>query len=147
MKRLVKCLCLILALSLCLALPVAAAETDEAAPYASNYFGSKSAYLWRTSSTSCQAWFEVTAMRGMAKLGAMYIDIEESSDGANWYVVETYYQSSNSNMMAYNTGNHCSYVTFSEMKPGYQYRMYVSLYAEDANGNSGGSGAYGYFVN
>lgn len=147
MKRFVKCLCLILAMSLCLALPVAAAETDEAAPYASSYFGSKSAYLWRTSSTSCQAWFEVTAMRGMAELGALYIDIEESSDGVNWYTVETYRRANNANMTAYNTGFHTSYVTFSEMKPDCQYRMYVSLIAEDANGNSGSSGAYGYFVN
>lgn len=144
MKRFVKCMCLILALALCMAIPVAAAE---AAPYASSYFGSRDAFLWRTSSTSCQAWFEVTAMRGMAELGAMYIDIEESSDGVNWYVVETYYQSSNPNMMAYNTGNHSSYVTFSEMKPGYQYRMYVSLYAKGMDGNSGSSGKYGYFAN
>jgi hypothetical protein len=127
-----------------LAIPVAAQETT---PYASSYFMSRDAFLWRTSSTSCQAWFEVTAVRGMAELGAMYIDIEESSDGVNWYVVETYYRSNNSNMMAYNTSDHCSYVTFSEMKPGYQYRMYVSLYAKGTDGNSGSSGAYGYFAN
>ena len=144
MKRFAKCLCLILALSLCMAIPVAA---EEAAPYASSYFMSRDAFLWRTSSNSCQAWFEVTAVRGMAELGAMYINIEESSDGVNWYVVETYYRSNNPNMMAYNTSNHCSYVTFSEMKPGYQYRMYVSLYAKGTDGNSGSSGAYGYFAN
>lgn len=144
MKRFVKYLCLILALSLCMAIPVAA---EEAAPYASSYFMSRDAYLWRTSSTSCQAWFEVTAMRGMAELGALYIDIEESSDGVNWYTVETYRRADNANMIAYNTSDHCSYVTFSEMKPDCQYRMYVSLYAEDANGNSALSGKYGYFAN
>lgn len=144
MKRFAKCLCLLLVLSMCLAIPVAA---QEAAPYASSYFGSRDAYLWRTSSTSCEAWFEVTAVRGMAELGALYIDIEESSDGVNWHTVETYRCTSNSNMLAYNTGNHCSYVTFSKMLPGCQYRMYVELYAKDANGNSGSSGAYGYFVN
>lgn len=145
MKRFVKCLCLILALSMCMAIPAAAVE--ESAPYASSYFGSRDAYLWRTSGTSCQAWFEVTAMRGMAELGAMFIDIEESSDGVNWYTVKTYRRADYSNMTAYNTGNHCSYVTFSEMKSGYQYRMYVSLYAKDASGNSASSGAYGYFAN
>lgn len=144
MKRFVKVLCLILALSLCMAIPVAA---EEAAPYASSYFGSRDAYLWRTSSTSCQAWFEVTAMRGMAELGALYVDIEESSDGVNWYTVETYRQANNANMIAYNTGFHTSYVTFSEMKPGYQYRMYVELYAKDSSGNAGMTGAYGYFAN
>ena len=144
MKRFVKCLCLILALSFCLVVPAAAAET---APYSSNYFMSRDAYLWRTSSTSCEAWFEVTAMRGMAELGALHVDIERSSDGVNWYVVETYHRDDFSNLIAYNTGNHCSYVTFSEMKPGYQYRMYVELYAKGTDGNSGSSGAYGYFAN
>lgn len=144
MKRFIKCLCLILALSFCLAIPAAA---EEAAPYASNFFMSRDAYLWRTSSTSCEVWFEVTAVRGMTELGARYIDIEESSDGVNWYVVKTYDRSNYSNLIKYNTVNHTSYVTFNEMKPGYQYRMYVSLFAKDSNSNTASSGAYGYFVN
>lgn len=143
MKRFVKCLCLVLALSLCLALPAAAAE--ETAPYASNFFGSRDAFLHQTSSTSFQAWFEVTALRGMAELGAQYIDIERSSDGVNWYVVKTYDRSSYSNLIKYNTGDHCSYVTFTGMESGYQYRMYVRLWAKDSNGNTGASGMYGYF--
>ena len=144
MKRFVKCLCLLLVFSLCLVIPVAA---EEAAPYASSYFMSRDAYLWRTSSTSCQAWFEVTAVKGMAELGALYIDIEESSDGVNWYTVKTYRRANYSNMIAYDTADHCSYVTFSEMKSDCQYRMYVELYAEDADGNAGMSGKYGYFAN
>lgn len=145
MKRFAKYLCLILALSMCLAIPVAAAE--EVAPYASNFFMSRDAYLWRTSDTSFQAWFEVTAVRGMTELGAKYIDIERSSDGVNWRVVKTYDRDDFSNLIKYNTVNHCSYVTFTEMEPGYQYRMYVELYAKDSSGNQGASGAYGYFVN
>ena len=145
MKRLVKCLCLILALSCILVFPAAAAEVPEA--YSSRFFGSRDVYLWRTSSTSFEAWFEVTAMRGMAELGAEYIDIERSSDGVNWYVVETYDRDDFSNLIKYNTGTHASYVTFSNMESGYQYRMYVLLYAKDSSGAQGTSGAYGYFVN
>ena len=126
MKRFVKCLCLILAMSFCLVIPAAA---EEAAPYGSSYFSSRDAYLWRTSSTSCQAWFEITATRGMAELGADYIEIERSSDGVNWSYVTTFDSSVYSNMIANNTSDHCSYVTFSKMEPGYQYRMYVNLYA------------------
>lgn len=144
MKRLLKCLCLILALSFCLAIPVAAEET---APYASNYFMSRDAYLWRTSSTSCEAWFEVTAMRGMAELGAQFIEIEESSDGVNWSVVATYNRANYSNLIKTNTSDHTSYVTFSKMKPGCQYRMYVRLFAKDSDGNMATSNKYGYFVN
>lgn len=145
MKRFVKCLCLILVMSFCLAIPVAAAEKP--APYSSSFFGSRDAYLWRTSSTSCEAWFEVTAMRGMTELGAKYIDIERSSDGVNWYVVKTYDRDDYSNLIKYNTSNHTSYVVFNDMEPGYQYRMYVQLYAKDSSGNQGVSGKYGYFVN
>lgn len=144
MKRLVKFLCLILALSFCLALPVAA---EEAAPYASNFFGSRDAYLWRTSSTSCEAWFEVTAMYGMDELGAQFIEIEESSDGVNWSVVATYNRANYSNLIKTNTGTHSSYVTFSKMKPDCQYRMYVRLFAKDSNGNTATSSRYGYFLN
>jgi len=144
MKRFVKYLCLILALSFCLAIPAAA---EEAAPYGSSFFMSRDAYLWRTSSTSCQAWFEITATRGMTELGADYIEIERSSDGVNWSYVTTFDRSDYSNMIAYNTVDHCSYVTFSEMEPGYQYRMYVHYYAKDSSGNSATSGAYGYFAN
>ena len=144
MKRLVKCLCLILALSFCMAIPVAA---EEAAPYASSFFMSRDAYLWRTSSTSCQAWFEVTAMRGMDELGAQFIEIEESSDGVNWSVVATYNRANYSNLIKTNTSDHTSYVTFSKMKPDCQYRMYVRLYAKDTNGNTATNSFYGYVIN
>ena len=144
MKRLVKCLCLLLALSFCMAIPVAA---EEAVPYGSSFFVSRDAYLWRTSSTSCEAWFEITAVRGMEELGAQFIEIEESSDGVNWSVVATYNRANYSNLIAYDTGNHCSYVTFSKMKPDCDYRMYVRFYAEDANGNTATSNKYGYFEN
>ena len=144
MKRLVKCLCMILALSFCLAIPVAAEETT---PYGSSYFGSRDAYLWRTSSTSCEAWFEITAVRGMAELGAQFIEIEESADGVNWSVVATYNRANYSNLIKTNTSDHTSYVTYSKMKPNYQYRMYVRLYAKDSSGNIATSSMYGYFAN
>lgn len=142
MKRFAAFLCLILALSVCLAIP---ASAEEAAPYSSIFFGSRDAYLHRTSDTSFQAWFDVTAKRGMAELGADYIDIERSSDGVNWTVVKTYDRDDYPNLIGYNTSNHCAYVTYSNMESGYQYRMYVHLYAKDSNGNSAGSGKYGYF--
>jgi len=142
MKRFATFLCLILVLSVCVVLP---ASAEEAAPYASKFFMSRDAYLHRTSDTSFQAWFEVTAMRGMAELGADYIEIERSSDGVNWSVVKTYDRDDYSNMIKYNTSNHCSYVTYSEAESGYQYRMYVNLYAKDSSGNIGTSGMYGYF--
>ena len=143
MKRFTKCICLILALSLCLAVPAAAAE---AAPYGSRYFGSQAAYMWRTSSTSFQIWFEVTTVREMDEIGIRYIDVERSSDGVNWTVVKTYDKANYSNFIAYDTSNHCSYVTYTEMQSGYQYRAFVRFHAKNSSG-SASSDSYAYFVN
>lgn len=142
MKYLIKTICILLVVATVLAIPVAA---EEASPYASNYFMSHSTYLWKTSSTSFQVWFDVTAVSGMSELGVDYIDIERSSDGTNWSVVKTYSQGSYSNLVASNTGNHCSYVTYSNMQSGYQYRAYVKFYAKNTSGGRGYSGAYAYF--
>ena len=73
-------------------------------------------------------------MRSMAELGTQFIEIEESSDGVNWSVVASYNRANYSNLIKTNTGNHTSYVTFSKMKPDCQCRMYVRLYAKDADG-------------
>lgn len=141
MKRLIKLTCLVLTLSMILALPVAAAEE---APYSSRYFGSQSAYLVGVSSTSFQVWFDVTAVSTMSQLGVDSIEIERSSDGVNWSVVKTYTRSGYSNLVANNTVDHCSYVTYSNRQSGYQYRAYVEFYAKNSSG-SAKSGMYAYF--
>lgn len=140
MKRFIKCVCLILTMSICLAIPVSA--TEEITPYASNYFGSFTAYLWKVSSTQFQVWFDVTAVDGMTELGVDYIDVERSSDGENWKVVKTYDKEDYSNLVASNTGNHSSYVTYSGASSSYEYRAYVEFYAK----NSSGTGYYGYYA-
>lgn len=143
MKQLIKFVSLLLVLTLVFAVPVSAAENT--APYASNFFGSRNAYLWETSSTSFQVWFNVTAVGTMSELGVDYIEIERSSDGVNWSVVKTYSSDDYSNLIAYNTATHSSYVTYANRQSGYQYRAYVELYAKNSSGNRGYSGCYAYF--
>ena len=141
MKTFIKCICLIMALVTVMALP---ASAQEISPYASNYFGSHSTYLWETSDTSFQVWFNVTAVGTMTKLGVNYIDIERSSDGVNWNVVKTYSKENYSNLIASNTYHHSSYVTYSNRQSGYQYRAYVDFYAKNSSGTAS-YGAYAYF--
>lgn len=141
MKRFVKLMCLVLIFAMCLAIPVGA---EEIAPYASNYFGSYSAYLGAETSSSFEVWFTVTALREMDKLGVDYIDIERSSDGSNWSVVKTYDSSDYSNLMTTNTVYHSGHVTYYNKQSGYQYRAYIEFYAKDGS-NSGAHGAYAYF--
>lgn len=139
MKRFSQFVCVLLIIAMCFAIPVAA---EEIAPYASNYFLGRSGYLWGTSSTSFQVWFEVTAVSTMTKLGVNYIDIERSSDGVNWSVVKTYTKEAYSNLVASNTVDHSGYVTYSEVASGYQYRAYIDFYAK----NSSGTAYYGYYA-
>lgn len=140
MRCFVRCVCLILVLVTCLAIPVAAVE--EISPYASNFFGYQTAYLCEISGTQFQVWFNVTAVDEMTELGVSYIDIERSSDGENWKVVKTYDKADYSNLVARNTGNHSSYVTYSSASSSYEYRAYVKFYAK----NSSGTGYYGYYA-
>lgn len=140
-KRVLKCIAVLLAFSVLLTVPVSAQEIS---PYASNYFMSQSAYLSASSSTSFQVRFTVTAVGTMNKLGVNYIDIERSSDGENWSVVKTYSKDSYSNLVASNTYFHSGSVTYSSMSSGYQYRAYVDFYAKNGTGTAS-YGAYAYF--
>lgn len=142
MKRFTKFICLIVVFSLFMALPVAA---EEVAPYASNFFMYHDVYLWETSSTSFQIWYDVTAVGTMAELGVDYIDLERSTNGTNWSVVKTYDHDDYSGLVARNTSSHSGYVTYSNRQSGYQYRAYIRLYAKNNSGSVGYNGVYAYF--
>ena len=114
-----------------LAVPAAALETTE--PRASNYFLSSDVYLYMTTSTQFQAWFEVTALGGMEKLGASEIKIQKSSDGENWTTMRTFSMDDYSNLICENTVAHASYVTYTGQR-GYYYRAKITLYAENSSG-------------
>ena len=125
--------------SMILVFPAYAAEYTTRA---SNHFGSTSCYLRRTSSSSFQVWFDVVATGGMEQLGASEIRIQKSSDGENWTTVKTFKKADYSSMIAYSTGEHGSYVTYSNANSGYYYRAYVEFYAK----NSSGTAYYGSYT-
>ena len=133
MKRAIQIVCFLLIVSLIL--PASAMAVDNENQRASNYFGSHSVYLHKISSTQFQAWFEVTAVRGMDKLGASTIEIQRSTDKSSWTTVATYEMEDYSNMIDQNTSYHESYVTYTYTK-GYYYRAYVELYAKRGTGTA-----------
>lgn len=140
MKKFIQCVSLILILAMCLTIPAYAAE--EITPWASSYFMSSSAYLWKTSSTSFQVWFDVQAIKGMTELGASVIKVQyRASTSDDWDTVQTYYKESYSSMIGSNTGNHASYVPYNNAVSGY-YRAYVEFYAK----NSTGRGYYDFYT-
>lgn len=133
MNRFIRIVCFIMVVAVLLTTSVVAAENEN--QRASNYFGSHSVYLHKTSSTQFQAWFEVAAVAGMQKLGARTIEIQRSTDKSNWTTVATYEMEDYSNMVASNTGYHDGYVTYT-YTTGYYYRAYVELYAKNSNGTA-----------
>lgn len=133
MKRFARLVCLLLVAVIMLTTVASAAENEN--QRSSSFFGSYSVYLYKTSTSQFQAWFEVTAVGGMQKLGARTIEIQRSTDKSNWTTVKTYSMEDYSNMVASNTGFHESYVTYT-YTTGYYYRAYVELYAKNSNGTA-----------
>lgn len=141
MKRFIQFVCLVLVLATCLTIPVSAAEGIS--PYASSYFGCFSAYLWKTSGTEFEVWFDVGAVCGMEELGTSVIKVQRSSDKSYWSTMRTYKKEDYPSMIDYNTSTHCSCVTYSDGISGYYYRAYVEFYAK----NSSGRGYYDFYTN
>lgn len=131
MKRVSRLLCMLLSVVMLLTVPALAAETVE--PRASRFFMSSDVYLYQTSNTKFQAWFEVSALYTMDKLGASEIKIQESSDGVNWTTVKTCTMANYSNLICENTGSHGSYVSYTGTAGRY-YRAKITLYAENSTG-------------
>ena len=131
MKRFIQCICIILVMATLLAFSAQAAEVPM--PRASNYFGRVSTYLWHTSGTTFQVWFDVTAVRGMDELGTSEIKVMRSSDNVNWTTVKTFTKESYSQMIDYDTSCHASCVTYTG-STGYYYKALVTIYAKDSSG-------------
>lgn len=131
MKRFTRSICLVLAVVMILAVPVSA--TEAATPRASNFFMASSTYLWKTSDTTFQVWFNIDAVSQMDELGASVIKVQRSSDGSNWTTMRTYTKESYPHLIAEGTGAHCGYVTYTGT-PGYYYRAFVIYYAKNSTG-------------
>lgn len=134
MKRFLKCICLLLSLTMLLSIPAHAVEVENSR--ASNYFSNSAVYLYKTSTKSFQAWFEVTCVRTMDKVGAKEIKIQRSSDNQNWTTVATYSMNNYySTLIDENTVVHAACVNYTGTS-GYYYRAYYKLYAEDNTGSA-----------
>ena len=128
MKRTSRIICMLLAAAMLFAIPAAAEGNAESR--ASSFFMSSDVYLYQTTNTQFQAWFEVTALHPMDKLGASEIKIQKSSDNENWTTVKTCTMANYSNLIRENSGIHASYVSYTGTS-GYYYRARITLYAKD----------------
>lgn len=134
MKRFIKCISLFLSLVMLLTIPAYAVEPDNSR--ASNYFRSSAVYLYETSNTTFQAWFDVTCVRTMDKVGAKEIKIQRSTDNENWTTVATFSMNDYySTLISENIGYHVACVNYTGTR-GYYYRAFYRLHAEDETGTA-----------
>ena len=134
MKKLVRFVCIILACSLLLAVPAQAATSVE--PRGSAFFASYGTDLYKTSSSTFQIWFDVTANAGntMQVLGVSEILVYRSADQQSWTKMRTYPMDYYPEMVAQNTTSHGGYVTYDYATPGYYYTAYITFYAKNSRG-------------
>ena len=114
-------------------LSVPAQAADAQNTRASYYFGASSAYLYMTSETTFEAWFDVTCVRTMEKVGAQEIRIQRSSDNENWHTIRTVTMEDQPDLICENDVNHASCVSHGCLR-GYYYRARIQLYAYDGVG-------------
>lgn len=133
MKRFSRMMCLFLSVAMLLAIPAHAAEAGNSR--ASSYFGSSAVYLYRTTGSSFQAWFEVTCVRTMDQVGAKEIKIQRSEDNVNWSTVYTFTMNDHySTLIRENKAGHMACVNYTGSH-GCYYRAYYKLYAKDETGS------------
>ena len=140
MKRFIRCFAAIMVLVTLLGTVAYAQDISEqgaaalaASPKSSSFFWSWDSYLYKTSSTSFQVWFDVTSAGGMDELGVSLIKVQRSTNGSSWTTVKTYYPEDYSTMIEENTSSVYNCVNYTGSK-GYFCRAYVVFYAKNSRG-------------
>lgn len=105
-------------------------------PRASDYLDSYQAYVYPAGSGEIQVWFSVTADDYMDDLGALWIEVYESSDNISWTYKKTYMHSDYDGLLDQNDYYHSGHVTY-QGTVGKYYKAYVCIWAgKDGGGDT-----------
>lgn len=103
---------------------------------ASDYLNSYTAYIYPAGWGKVQVWFSVNGTGDMDEIGALEIQIFESTDNENWYWVETFMYPDDEGMLGFNNYYHDGYVEYRGTIGRY-YKAYVCVWAgKDGNGDT-----------
>ena len=94
---------------------------------ASDYLDSYSAYIYPAGNGKIQIWFTVTGTEVQEALGALTIQLYESTDNSNWTWVKAYSHRNHSGMMGYDTVYHSGHLDYQGVAGRY-YRAYVCIW-------------------
>lgn len=123
----------ILAMALIAPVGANAAVAETVQPYASDYLTSYSAYVYPAGSGVVQVWFTVRATGYMDDVGALTIQMYESTDNSTWYRVKSFGNGNYPSMLAQNDYIHVSHVEYQGVASRY-YKAYVCVWAGKDNG-------------
>ena len=114
-------------LALCLSIGAIPAKAEAVQPRASDYLESYNAYIYPAGGGKIQVWFTVTGTDYQEALGALNIQVYESTDNSNWTLVKAFNHQFNSGMMGYNKFYHSGHVDYQGVAGRY-YRAFVSIW-------------------
>ena len=129
-----RCVALLLAIFLILpAIPASAADALQ--PRASDYLEGYNAYISCEGGGVIKVPFNVTAVYEMDELGALEIQLYESTDNTNWVWVATYALADYPNLMGHNDDYYSNHVTYTQGISGRYYRAFVYIRVTEGSGS------------
>lgn len=127
---------IILIISLVLPLAASASGIESRASYYLNSYG---AYVYLPGDGEVRVYFDVQGTRTMDELGALRIELYESTDGINWTWIETFNHYTTAGMLSYNDDYHSGHVSYDGVAGRY-YKAYICVW-----GGKDGAGDTRYF--
>lgn len=105
-------------------------------PRASDYLDSYQSYIYPAGSGEIQVWFSVTADDYMDDLGALSIEIYESTDNSTWTYKTTFRHTSYPNMLGHDEIFYMDHISYQGVTGRY-YKAYVCIWAgKDGGGDT-----------
>lgn len=127
---------ILLIAAMVLPLGAAAATVPTVQPRASYYLDSYNAYVYHAGSGEIQVWYKVIGVDYMDEIGALNIQIYESTNNMSWTLVKAYSHDSTPSMLAYNDFFHDGHVDYNGVVGRY-YMAYVCIWAgENGDGDT-----------
>lgn len=120
----------------CFVSAVSAAPAQTYQVNASDYISSYNSYICPMGNGQLQIWFTVLGKGDMDDIGALTIELYESTDNETWAYKKTFYSNAFVKMLGHNTCFHSEYVPYPGVAGNY-YKAYVCIYAgKDGGGDS-----------
>lgn len=133
---LVKLIAIALIISLCAPIGAQAAMPETVQPMASAYLMDYTAYICAMGNGNLEIWWEVTGTDYWADIGVLTVSLYESTDGTNFYWVESFRFTNYPNMLWHNDFMCVDHVDYAGV-PGRYYKAYVHVWAGPEDGGDG----------